>query len=68
MAGLRVLSADAGAAGPRAPQFDGYWLAPRDGVPDLIRLTDETFDLVAQHVPAYDVAAARAEFGSTVRG
>jgi len=33
-----------------------------------VRLTEETFDLVAAHVPAYDVAAARAEFGSSLRG
>jgi hypothetical protein len=42
--------------------------APRDGVPDLVRLTEQTFDLVEEHVPAYDVAAARAEFGSSHRG
>ena len=42
--------------------------APRDGVPDLVRLTEETFALVEQHVPAYDVAAARAEFVSSLRG
>jgi predicted nucleotidyltransferase len=41
---------------------------PREGVADLVRLTEETFDLVAAHVPAYDVAAARAEFGSSLRG
>ena len=41
---------------------------PREGVPDLVRLTEETFDLVAAHVPAYDVAAARTEFGSSLRG
>jgi predicted nucleotidyltransferase len=41
---------------------------PREGVPDLVRMTDETFDLVEAHVPAYDVAAARAEFGSSLRG
>ena len=41
---------------------------PRNGVADLVRLTEETFDLVATHVPAYDVAAARAEFGSSLRG
>jgi predicted nucleotidyltransferase len=41
---------------------------PREGVPDLVRLTEETFDLVEAHVPAYDVAAARAEFGSSLRG
>ena len=41
---------------------------PREGVPDLVRLTEETFDLVAAHLPAYDVAAARAEFGSSLRG
>jgi hypothetical protein len=42
--------------------------APADGVADLVRLTEETFDLVERHVPAYDVAAARAEFGSSLRG
>jgi len=42
--------------------------APRDGVADLVRLTEETFDLVEEHVPAYDVAAARAGFGSSLRG
>jgi hypothetical protein len=42
--------------------------APGDGVSDFIRLTEETFDLVEQYVPAYDVAAARADFGSTARG
>ncbi len=42
--------------------------APRDGVADLVRLTEETFDLVEEHVPAYDVAAARAEFGASLRG
>ena len=41
---------------------------PREGVPDLVRLTEETFDLVAAHVPAYDAAAARTEFGSSLRG
>ena len=41
---------------------------PREGVPDLVRLTEETFDLVAAHAPAYDVAAARTEFGSSLRG
>ena len=41
---------------------------PREGVPDLVRLTEETFELVAAHVPAYDVAAARTEFGSSLRG
>jgi predicted nucleotidyltransferase len=41
---------------------------PREGVADLVRLTEETLDLVAAHVPAYDVAAARAEFGSSLRG
>ena len=41
---------------------------PLEGVPDLVRLTEETFDLVEAHVPAYDVAAARAEFGSSLRG
>lgn len=45
----------------------GVLAAPRDGVPDLVRLTEETFDLVEQHVPAYDVAAARADFGSSIR-
>ncbi len=42
--------------------------APRDGVDDFVRLTEETFDLVEEHVPAYDVQAARAEFGSSLRG
>jgi hypothetical protein len=42
--------------------------APAAGVADLVRLTEETFDLVEVHVPAYDVAAARAEFGSSLRG
>ncbi len=41
---------------------------PRDGVDDFVRLTEETFDLVEQHVPAYDVQATRARFGSSVRG
>jgi hypothetical protein len=41
--------------------------APRDGVPDLVRLTQETFDLVEQHVPAFDVAAARREYGRSLR-
>ena len=41
---------------------------PREGVPDLVRLTEQTFDLVEAHVPAYDVAAARAGFGSSLRG
>jgi predicted nucleotidyltransferase len=41
---------------------------PREGVADLVRLTEETFDLVAAHVPAYEVGAARAEFGSSLRG
>jgi len=41
---------------------------PREGVPDLVRLTEETFELVAAHVPTYDVAAARTEFGSSLRG
>jgi hypothetical protein len=40
---------------------------PMDGVPDLVRLTEETFDLVEHHVPAYDVAAAREEFGASIR-
>ena len=38
------------------------------GVPDFVRLTEETFSLVEAHVPAYDVAAARAGFGSSLRG
>ncbi len=42
--------------------------SPREGVPEFVRLTEETLDLVEQHVPAYDVAAARAEFGSSLRG
>ena len=42
--------------------------APMAGVPEFVRLTEETFDLVAEHLPAYDVAAARAGFGSSVRG
>jgi hypothetical protein len=42
--------------------------SPREGVPEFVRLTEETLDLVEQHVPAYDVAAARAEFGSSPRG
>jgi hypothetical protein len=33
----------------------------------FIELVDETLDLVARHVPVYDVAAARAEFGSRHR-
>ncbi len=41
---------------------------PREGVADLVRLTEETLDLVETHVPAYDVATARAEFGSSLRG
>jgi predicted nucleotidyltransferase len=40
---------------------------PRDGVAELVRLTQETFDLVEAHVPAYDVAAAREAFGASVR-
>jgi hypothetical protein len=42
--------------------------APGEGVSDLVRLTEETFDLVEAHVPAYDVARVRAEFGSSLRG
>jgi hypothetical protein len=42
--------------------------APGDGVPDFVRLTEETFALVEEHVPAYDVAAARADFGLSLRG
>jgi len=42
--------------------------APMAGVPEFVRLTEETFDLVAKHLPAYDVAAARAGFGSSIRG
>jgi hypothetical protein len=41
--------------------------APRDGVPDLVRLTEQTFDLIEEQVPAYDIAAARAHFGTSVR-
>jgi hypothetical protein len=41
--------------------------APMDGVPGFVSLAEETFDLVEQHVPAYDVAAARADFGSSLR-
>jgi predicted nucleotidyltransferase len=41
---------------------------PGEGVPEFVRLTEETFDLVEEHVPAYDVAAARAGFGSSLRG
>jgi hypothetical protein len=37
-------------------------------VPDLVRLTQETFDLVEAHVPAYDLAPVRAEFGSSLHG
>ena len=46
----------------------GVLAAPRDGVPEFVRLTEETFDLVGQHVPSYDVATARADFGSSMRG
>lgn len=42
--------------------------APMSGVREFVSLVEETFDLVEQHVPAYDVAAARAEFGSALRG
>jgi hypothetical protein len=42
--------------------------SPSARVDDFVRLTDETFALVAEHVPAYDVEAARAEFGSSLRG
>lgn len=42
--------------------------APAGGVEDLVRLTVEVLDLVERHVPAYDVAAARAELGSSLRG
>ncbi len=42
--------------------------APIAGVPDFVRLTEETFDLVGEHLPAYDVVAARAGFGSSLRG
>jgi hypothetical protein len=41
--------------------------APRDGVPDFVRLTYETLDLVEEQVPAYDAAAAREEFDGSVR-
>lgn len=40
---------------------------PRAGVPELVRLVRETFDLVEAHVPAYDVAAARGEYGLSLR-
>ena len=46
----------------------GILAAPRDGVPEFVSLAEDTFDLVEQHVPAYDVAAARADFGSSLRG
>jgi hypothetical protein len=42
--------------------------SPMTGVPDFVLLTQETFDLVEEHVPAYDVATAREEFGSSLRG
>ena len=42
--------------------------APMAGVPDFVRLTHETLDLVEEHVPAYDVATARADFGTSLRG
>ena len=42
--------------------------APHAGVDEFVRLTEETFDLVEEHVPAYDVAAARTGFGSSLRG
>jgi hypothetical protein len=41
--------------------------APAEGIGDLVRLTQDTFDLVEEHVPAYDVLAAREEFGAAVR-
>jgi predicted nucleotidyltransferase len=46
----------------------GVLARPREGVAEFVRLTEETFDLVEEHVPAYDIAAARAAFGSSVRG
>ena len=42
--------------------------APAEGVGDLVRLTDEVLDLVGEQVPAYDVATARADFGTSLRG
>ena len=56
-----------GAAGPRGADPAGARRAARRRT-RLVRLTEETFDLVEAHVPAYDVAAARAEFGSSLRG
>ena len=41
---------------------------PPDGVAEFARLTEETFDLVEEYVPAYDIAAARGAFGSSMRG
>jgi hypothetical protein len=41
--------------------------APAEGIGDLVRLTQDIFDLVEEHVPAYDVLAAREEFGAAVR-
>ena len=46
----------------------GILAAPMTGVPAFVRLAEETFALVEEHVPAYDVAAARADFGSSLRG
>ena len=43
-------------------------VAARAACPTWCGSTEETFDLVEAHVPAYDVAAARAEFGSSLRG
>jgi hypothetical protein len=40
---------------------------PAEAVEVFCALTDETFDLVAQHLPAYDVDTARAAFGSRHR-
>jgi predicted nucleotidyltransferase len=46
----------------------GCLAAPMAGVPAFVGLVEDTFDLVERHVPSYDVAAARAEFGSSLRG
>jgi len=45
----------------------GVLAAPMAGVPEFVRLTHETLDLVATHVPAYDVATVREEFDASVR-
>lgn len=55
-------------AGDLEARIRAVLAAPMAGVPDFVRLTHETPDLVDAHVPAYDVAAARADFGTSLRG